>query len=162
MSQNQWAVDDGARVFRERFRGDVLQEGDVGYDEARTVWNAMIDRKPGIIARPTGTADVVTAVDFARENGVLVAVKGGGHNIAGNAVCEDGLMIDLSEMDNVRVDPTNRTARVGPGATLGDMDHETQEFGLAAPGGVISTTGVAGLTLGGWLRLAQPKIRPRS
>ena len=154
MAQDQWTIDDGARIFRERFRGEVLQQGDAGYDEARTVWNAMIDRRPGLIARPTGPADVMTAVDFARENDVLVAVKGGGHNIAGNAVSESGLMIDLAEMDTVRVDPTEQTARVGPGATLGDMDHETQAFGLATPGGVVSTTGVAGLTLGGgfgWL-----------
>ena len=141
-------------MFGERFRGELLRRGDEGYDEARTVWNAMIDREPGFIARPTGTADVVAAVNFARENDVLVAVKGGGHNIAGNAVCEGGLMIDLSEMDDVRVDPTDRTVRVGPGATLGDVDHETQLFGLATSGGVVSTTGVAGLTLGGgfgWL-----------
>ena len=154
MEQDHWTVDNGAQVFRERFRGDLLREGDEGYDEARTVWNAMIDRKPALIARPTGAADVITAVNFARENDMLVSVKGGGHNVAGNAVCEDGLMIDLAEMDNVHVDTETRTVRVGPGATLGNMDHETQAFSLAAPGGVVSTTGVAGLTLGGgfgWL-----------
>lgn len=147
---NETAVE----VFRQRFRGTLLRPGDESYDDARSVWNAMIDRKPALIAQPTGAADVMSAVDYAREHDMLVSVKGGGHNIAGNAVCEGGLMIDLSEMDNVRVDPEERTVRVGPGATLGDMDHETQAFGLAAPGGVVSTTGVAGLTLGGgfgWL-----------
>ncbi|RBI62221.1 FAD-linked oxidase [halophilic archaeon] len=145
------------QTFRDRFRGDVLREGDEGYDEARTVWNAMIDRTPGLIARPVGTADVVTAVSHARENDLVLSVKGGGHNVTGNAVCEDGLMIDLSEMDDVRVDPKAQTVRVGPGATLGDMDHETQAFGLATPGGVVSTTGVAGLTLGGGLGWLSPK-----
>ena len=142
------------QTFRERFRGEVLQEEDGGYDEAREVWNAMIDRHPALIARPTGAADVMTAVAFAHENDVLLSVKGGGHNIAGKAVADGGLMLDLSEMNDVRVDPETQTVRVGPGATLGDMDHETQAFGLAVPGGVVSTTGVAGLTLGGgfgWL-----------
>nr|WP_218836313.1 FAD-binding oxidoreductase [Halobaculum salinum] len=114
----------------------------------------MIDRKPAVIVRPTGAADVITAVDFARESDLPLAVKGGGHNVAGNAVCDDGLMIDLSLMSSVRVNPAAQTARVGPGATMADLDHETQAFGLATPGGVISTTGVAGLTLGGgigWL-----------
>ncbi|WP_227380494.1 FAD-binding oxidoreductase [Haladaptatus halobius] len=154
MAQDHWTIDDAAQTLRERFRGDLLRQGDEDYDEVRTIWNAMIDRKPGLIARPTGAADVVTAVDFARENDRVTAVKGGGHSVAGNAVCDGGLMIDLSNMNDVRVDPTAHTVRVGPGATLGDMDHETQAFSLAAPGGVVSTTGVAGLTLGGgfgWL-----------
>lgn len=152
--RDQTLNETAAQVFRERFRGEVLREDDEGYDEARQVWNAMIDRYPALIARPTGTADVMTAVAFAHENDVLLSVKGGGHNIAGKAVADEGLMLDLSEMNNVRVNPEAQTARVGSGATLGDMDHETQAFGLAAPGGVISTTGVAGLTLGGgfgWL-----------
>ena len=142
------------QTFRERFRGEVLREEDGGYDEAREVWNAMIDRHPALVAHPTGAADVMTAVAFAHENDVLLSVKGGGHNIAGKAVADGGLMLDLSEMDNVHVDLETQTVRVGPGATLGDMDHETQAFGLAVPGGVVSTTGVAGLTLGGgfgWL-----------
>lgn len=141
-------------TFSERVHGEVLQSGDEGYDEARTVWNAMIDKEPAVIARCTGAADVITAVDFAREHELLLAVKGGGHNVAGKGVCEGGLMIDLSPMNAVRVDPDERTARVGPGVTMGELDHETQAFGLATPGGVISTTGVAGLTLGGgwgWL-----------
>ncbi|TYL37474.1 FAD-linked oxidase [Natronococcus pandeyae] len=154
MAHGKRAEDGSVAAFEERLRGELLSEGNDGYDEARTVWNGTIDRKPELVARPTGAADVVAAVDFARETDRLVSVKGGGHSVAGSAVCEGGLMIDLSGMREVRVDPTARTVRVGPGATLGDMDHETQAFGLATPGGVVSTTGVAGLTLGGgfgWL-----------
>ena len=135
-------------------RGSLLREGDSGYDESRTIWNGMIDRRPALVARCTGAADVMRAVDFARENGLMLAVRSGGHNIAGNAVCEGGMMIDLSRMNLVRVDPQARIAHVGAGATLGDLDHETQAFGLAVPVGINSTTGVAGLTLGGgfgWL-----------
>jgi len=135
-------------------RGTLLQPGDSGYDEARTIWNAMIDRKPALIARCTGAADVSKAVSFAAEHGLLTAIRGGGHNIAGNAVCEGGFMIDLSLMKSVWIDPGSRKAHVGPGATLGDVDHETQAFGLALPVGINSTTGVAGLVLGGgfgWL-----------
>jgi FAD/FMN-containing dehydrogenase len=155
MSRTAPPADDTAtEEFRQAVRGDVLSEGDPVYDEARSVWNAMIDRKPALIVRATGAADVMYAVDYARENDLLLSVKGGGHNIAGSAVCEGGLMLDCSGMTDVRVDPVARIARVGPGATLGDVDHETGAFGLAAPGGVVSTTGVAGLTLGGgfgWL-----------
>jgi FAD/FMN-containing dehydrogenase len=135
-------------------RGPLLRADDEGYDESRTIWNAMIDRRPALIVRCTGTGDVIHAVKFAREHGLLVAVHGGGHNIAGNAVCDGGLMIDLSSMRQVTVDPETRAVHVGPGATLGDLDHETQAFGLAVPVGINSTTGVAGLTLGGgfgWL-----------
>ena len=138
-------------TFRDQLRGEVFQPGDDGYDEARTVWNAMIDREPSVIARCTGAADVITAVDFARDSDLLLSVKGGGHNVAGTAVCDDGLMIDLSPMDSVRIDPDRQTARVGGGALWGDVDHETQAFGLATTGGIVSTTGVAGLTLGGGL-----------
>jgi FAD/FMN-containing dehydrogenase len=135
--------------FAEQVNGEVLQPGDEGYDDARTVWNAMVDREPAVIVRCTGTADVMAAVDFARDMDLLLSVKGGGHNVAGRAVCDGGLMIDLGEMDGVRVDPAERTARVGAGATWGDFDHEAQTFGLATTGGIVSTTGVAGLTLGG-------------
>lgn len=135
--------------FGDQVRGAVLQEGDDGYDEARSIWNGMIDKRPGLIARCSGTADVVTAVDFARENDLDLSVKGGGHNVAGKSVCEGGVMIDLSPMDTVRVDPATKTARVGPGATWGDFDHEAQAFGLATTGGFDSRTGIAGLTLGG-------------
>jgi len=135
-------------------RGNVCLAEEPGYDEARTIWNAMIDRHPGAVVRCRGAADIIRAVRFAREHGLLTAVRGGGHNIAGNAVCEGGLLIDLSLMRSVRVDPFHRTAQVEPGATLGDFDKEAQAFGLATPLGINSTTGVAGLTLGGgfgWL-----------
>ncbi|MFB6188842.1 MAG: FAD-binding oxidoreductase [Halapricum sp.] len=148
-------LDDGVVCdLRAEFRGQVLLPQDEGYDEARMVYNGMIDRRPALVVRPTGVADVVLAVDFAREHELLVAVKGGGHNIAGNAVCDDGLMIDLGHMAGVRVDPDTRTVHVGPGALLGDLDHETAPFGLVAPAGVDPATGVAGLALGGgfgWL-----------
>ncbi|WP_336343221.1 FAD-binding oxidoreductase [Halalkalicoccus ordinarius] len=124
---------------------------DADYDDARAVWNGMIDKRPALIARCRGVADVITAVNFARENDLLVAVRGGGHNVAGTAVCDGGLVIDLSEMRGVRVDPEARTAWVQAGATWADVDHETQAFGLATPGGLVSETGVAGLTLGGGL-----------
>lgn len=140
--------------LREAVRGEVLLPVNPGYDAAREVWNAMIDRRPALIVRCAGTADVIRAVDLAREHGLLLSVCGGGHNVAGAAVCDGGLMIDLSRMRSVYVDPTTRRARVQGGATWGDVDHETQVFGLAVPGGVVSTTGVGGLTLGGgigWL-----------
>jgi FAD/FMN-containing dehydrogenase len=135
-------------------RGPVLLQGSEGYENTRRVWNGMIDRRPAIIARCVGTADVASAVNFAREHDVLVAIRGGGHNVAGNAVCDGGLMIDLSQMRSVHVDPKARRARAAGGATWGDFDAETQAFGLATTGGLISDTGVAGLTLGGgigWL-----------
>jgi FAD/FMN-containing dehydrogenase len=140
--------------FRAKFRGAVLTAGDDGYESARQVWNAMIDRRPAMIARCAGVADVIQAVNLARERHLLVSVRGGGHNVAGNAVNEGGLVIDLSPMKSVRVDPRRRTARVEPGCLFGELDRGTQAFGLAVPGGIVSTTGVAGLTLGGgmgWL-----------
>lgn len=130
-------------------RGRVLRPDDADYEDARRVWNGMVDRRPALIVRCRGTADVVAAVDHAREHGLEVSVRGGGHGVAGKAVCEGGVMIDLSPMDGVKVDPDARIARVGPGATLGQLDHECQAFGLATTGGVDSRTGVAGLTLGG-------------
>jgi FAD/FMN-containing dehydrogenase len=141
-------------AFKSSLRGELLLPGDEGYDEARAVWNGMIDKRPALIARCTGVADVIDAVNFARTNNLLVSVRGGGHNVAGKAVSDGGLMIDLSLMKGIRVDPKARTARAQPGATLGDLDRETQAFGLAAPAGIVSTTGIAGLTLGGgigWL-----------
>lgn len=132
-----------------RIRGEVLGPNDAGYDAARKVWNGMVDKRPGLIVRCAGTADVMVAVRFARKHDVEVSVRGGGHNIAGKSVSEGGLMIDLSGMRSVHVDPATRTARVEGGATLRDLDHETQAFGLATTGGVVSHTGVAGLTLGG-------------
>jgi FAD/FMN-containing dehydrogenase len=142
---------DGSAVqtLYDRMRGPVLDSSDEGYDDARSLWNGMFEKHPSIVARCTGAADVMAAVDFAREHDLLLAVKGGGHSLAGKSVCDDGLLIDLSPMDGVRVDPDSQTARVGPGTTWGDFDHEAQAFGLATTGGVDSRTGVAGLTLGG-------------
>ena len=137
-----------------RLRGSVLESDNAAYNEARSVWNAMIDRRPGLIVRCAGASDVVHAVRFAREHSLLVSVRGGGHNIAGNAVCDGGLLIDLSQMRSVRVDPSVQRAWVEPGALLADVDKETQSFALALPTGINSTTGIAGLTLGGgfgWL-----------
>jgi FAD/FMN-containing dehydrogenase len=135
-------------------RGRLLSPGSADYDAARTIWNAMIDRRPAIIARCATAEDVAVAVQFAAAHDLLVSVRGGGHGIAGNAVCDGGMMIDLSAMNDVHVDPQARTARVGPGATLAALDRATQAYGLATPVGINSTTGVAGLTLGGgfgWL-----------
>ncbi len=137
-------------------RGQLLRPDDPGYDGARKIWNGMIDKRPSLIARCEGVADVVHCVDFAYENNLLLAVRGGGHNLAGNAVCDGGLMMDLSRMKSVRVDPARRTARAEPGVTWSEFDRETQAFGLATTGGQISTTGIAGLTLGGgWGYLAR-------
>jgi FAD/FMN-containing dehydrogenase len=140
--------------LREIVAGDVLEPGSPGYDEARSVWNGMIDRRPAVIVRCAGAEDVAAAVRFAREKGIPLAVKGAGHNIAGSAVIDDGLVIDLSGLRGVEVDAASMSARVQPGATLGDIDAVTQEHGLAVPTGINSTTGIAGLTLGGgfgWL-----------
>lgn len=136
-------------AFSSNLRGEVLRPDHIGYEGARKVWNGMIDKRPALIVRCAGVADVLDAVKFARDHNLLVSVRGGGHNIAGKAVCNGGLMIDLSRMRTVQVDPVKRTARVEGGATLGDLDHETQAFGLATTAGVVTHTGVAGLTLGG-------------
>jgi FAD/FMN-containing dehydrogenase len=140
--------------LRAGVRGSVLAPGDAQYDEARSIWNAMIDRKPSVIVRCSGAADVRHAVRFAAKHSLLVSVRGAGHNIAGKALADGAILIDLSGLRSVHVDPQARIARVCPGATLGDVDHETQAFGLATPTGINSTTGIAGLTLGGgfgWL-----------
>lgn len=145
---------ESVQALRSALRGRLLTARDPGYDEERSIWNAMIDRRPGLIARCAGASDVVRAVNFAKERNLLVSIRGVGHNIAGNAVCDGGLMISLTGMKSVRVDLRARTARVEPGVTLGELDHETQAFGLATPVGINSTTGIAGLTLGGgfgWL-----------
>lgn len=133
----------------ETVRGAVLTPGAPGYDEARSIWNALIDRRPALILQCSGAADVVDAVNFAREQGLALSIKAGGHNVAGNAVNDGGVVIDLSQMRGVHVDPDSGIVRVQGGATWGDCDRETQLFGLAVPGGVVSTTGVAGLTLHG-------------
>jgi FAD/FMN-containing dehydrogenase len=149
-------LDEGTiEEFRGRLRGPLLTAADSDYDEARAVRNGLIDRHPALIARCSGTADVVECITFARDRGLRLSVRGGGHNVAGNAVNDGGLVIDLSDMRGVYVDPEVRTVRAQGGATWGDVDPETQVFGLATPGGVISSTGIAGLTLHGgigWLR----------
>jgi FAD/FMN-containing dehydrogenase len=137
------------RKFKESLRGELILSEDPGYDDARSIWNAMIDRRPALIARCLGVADVVTCVNFARENGIILSIKGGGHNISGLAVCEGGLMLDMSRMRGVWVDPNTRIAHAQAGCLLGDVDRETQVHGLAAVLGFISNTGIAGLTLGG-------------
>jgi FAD/FMN-containing dehydrogenase len=142
--------------LKANLRGELLRPGDETYDETRTVWNGMIDHRPALIARCAGVADVIGTVSFARDHDLLVSVRGGGHNIAGKGVCTGGLMIDLSRMRSVAVDPLNRTARVEGGATLGELDGATQASGLATTAGVVTHTGVAGLTLGGGVgRLAR-------
>ena len=135
--------------FKASLRGELIQNNDEGYDNARKVYNGMIDRHPRLIARCADVADVVTAVNFGRQSDMLIAVRGGGHNAGGLGVCDDGLVIDLSPIKYTRVDPAAQTVRVGGGSTWGDVDHATHAFGLAVPSGFISTTGVGGLTLGG-------------
>ncbi|HEY5647111.1 MAG TPA: FAD-binding oxidoreductase [Pseudomonadales bacterium] len=141
---SQWLA-----TLSEKVRGELIVAGDPGYDAARSIWNGMIDKHPTVIVRCRGVADVIAAVNCAREAGVPLSVKGGGHNVAGKAICDNGLVIDLSLMNAVRVDPAARRARAGAGALWQDFDHEAQAFGLTTTGGVVSSTGVAGLTLGG-------------
>ena len=135
--------------FRETLRGELIRPDDSGFDEARAIYNDMIDKEPGLIAECTSVADVIAAVDFGREHELDIAIRSGGHNGPGLALVEDGLVIDLSEMTGIRVDPDARAVRVGAGCTWGDVDHATHPFGLATVSGIISTTGVGGLTLGG-------------
>ena len=137
--------------LRARFRGALLRPGEEGYEEARRVWNGAIDRRPALIARCAGADDVVEALRFARERELLVSVRGGGHSVAGHAVCDAGLMIDLSLMKSIEVDPEARVARAAGGVLWGELDRATQGFGLATTGGIISHTGIGGLTLGGGL-----------
>ncbi len=144
----------GLRAFLAAIRGTALKPGDAGYDEARRVWNGMIDRRPAVIVRCSGTADIIACINFAREQGLPLAVRGGGHNVAGTAVCDSGLVVDLSALKSIEVDPEARTVRAQPGLLWGEFDRETQAFGLATTGGIVTHTGIAGLTLGGgigWL-----------
>jgi FAD/FMN-containing dehydrogenase len=149
LSQNTGLAAEALGQLKGGLRGEVLLAGEPGYDQARQVWNNMIDRKPALIVRCRGAADVIAAVNFARENNLQVAVRGGGHSVVGHSVCDGGLMIDLSLMKSVRVDPVARTARAEGGCTWHDVDFETQAFGLAVTGGQVSHTGIGGLTLGG-------------
>jgi FAD/FMN-containing dehydrogenase len=135
--------------FQANLHGDLIQPSDARYEGARKVFNGMIDRRPALIVRCAAVADVIAAVKLARETNTVVAVRGGGHGVTGNAVCNDGLVIDLSAMKRVRVNPDNRTARAEGGTTWGDFDRETQAFGLTTTGGIVPSTGIAGLTLGG-------------
>ncbi|HEX6769118.1 MAG TPA: FAD-binding oxidoreductase, partial [Candidatus Binatia bacterium] len=147
-------LSDSIDKLRGALRGRVLSPDDNGYDEARQIWNAMIDRRPAVIVQPADGADVAPTIKFARENTLEISVRGAGHNIAGNALCNNGLTIDFSNMKRVRVDAGKKLAYVEPGATLADFDGATQLHGLATPVGINSTTGIAGLTLGGgfgWL-----------
>ncbi len=141
-------------ALKSKLKGKVVMPDDPGYDAARKIWNAMIDRKPAVIVQCAVAADVPHSIAFASDNGLEISIRGAGHNIAGNSVCNRGVMIDFSKMRNVHVDPEKKRAHVEPGATLGDMDKATQAYGLATPSGINSTTGIAGLTLGGgfgWL-----------
>ncbi|MEE8177667.1 MAG: FAD-dependent oxidoreductase, partial [Acidobacteriota bacterium] len=139
------------KEFQGSLRGELLRPGDNGYDADRKVFNAMIDKRPALIAHCSGAADAIACVNFAREHEVLVSVRGAGHNVAGWSLCDGGLVIDLSRMKGVWINPAARTVRVEPGVTWGEVNHDLQTFGLAATGGFIGTTGVSGLTLGGGL-----------
>jgi FAD/FMN-containing dehydrogenase len=142
------------KAFRSGFNGEVFERADVGYDEARQIWNASVSKYPAVIARCSGVADVIAALNFGRANNLLTAIRGGGHNVGGRALCDDGLVIDLSRMKSVFVDNGTQRVRVQGGATLGDIDRETHVFGLAVPCGIVPKTGIGGLTLGGgvgWL-----------
>ena len=136
-------------AFQQNLRGRLIQPTDADYDTARALYNGMIDKRPRLIARCVDTADVIAAVNFARDQNVLVAIRGGGHNGPGLGSCNNGLVIDLSMMKSVRVEPATKTVRVEPGCTSGDVDHATHALGLAVPLGIVSSTGVAGFTLGG-------------
>src|ERR1700693_317275 len=142
-------TDQSVSTLQQSLRGRLIGPGDADYDAARALYNGMIDKRPRLIARCVDVADVIAAVNFGRDNELRIAIRGGGHNGPGLASVDDGLVIDLSSMRGVRVDPAARTARVGAGCTQGDVDHATHAFGLAVPAGIISTTGIAGLTLSG-------------
>jgi len=140
--------------FKSAFQGKVFEPADAGYNDARRIWNASVDKHPRLIARCSGVADVIAAVKFARANKLVTAIRGGGHNVGGRALCDEGIVIDLSGMRSVYVDSEKQIVRVQGGATLGDVDRETHVFGLAVPSGIVPKTGIGGLTLGGgvgWL-----------
>src|SRR5207248_1033692 len=146
-TMNRAGIDERAlETLAAGYRGEIVRPDDPSYEEHRQVWNGSIDRHPAVIARCTGVADVIAAVRFGRETGLPVAVRGGGHSFPGQSVCDDGLVIDLSLMRGVRVDPEARTVRAQAGVLLGELDRETQQFGLAVPAGIVTHTGMAGLT----------------
>jgi FAD/FMN-containing dehydrogenase len=142
-------TDTAVAALEQTLRGRLIRPTDADYDSARALYNGMIDKRPALIARCANVADVIAAVNFARTEDLLLAIRGGGHNGPGLGSCNDGLVIDLSGLKSVRVDPDTRTVRVEPGCTSGDLDHATHAFGLAVPLGIVASTGVAGLTLGG-------------
>jgi FAD/FMN-containing dehydrogenase len=155
IDENRTVASENVDAFAAKLSGELIRPGDAGYDSAREIWNGMIVRRPALIARCASADDVAASVRFARDNDLVLAVRGGGHNVAGHALCDGGLVIDLKAMNHVEVDPEGRTVRAEGGCTLGDVDRETQRFGLAAPLGVVTATGIAGLTLSGgmgWLR----------
>ena len=145
--------------LQDGFRGELLRPQDPAYEDARKVWNGSINRFPALIARCAGVADVIAAVRFARDTGLLVAVRGGGHSYPGLSVCDGGIVIDLSLMKGIRVDPEARTVRAQAGVLLGELDRETQAFGLAVPSGIVTHTGLSGLTLGGGINWLQAQVR---
>ena len=153
--QGHWGMPTGipleeavVQEFAANLRGELIRPEDQGYDSTRAVFNGMIDKRPAMIVRCAGPADVIQGVNFARTHDILLSVHGGGHSVAGNAVCDGGLMLDLSPMKGVRIDPARRSAQAQADMTLGEFDHETQALGLATTLGVVSVTGIAGLTLG--------------
>ena len=150
-------ADKGRLELEPGFRGEAIRPGDDGYDGARAVWNGSIDKRPALIVRPRGAADVIDAVNLARESRLPLAVRCGGHSVAGNGTVDGGILIDLSALKGVRVDPDARTARVNGGVLVGELDRETQLFGLATPSGRVTTTGVGGFTLGGGYGWLTPK-----
>ena len=147
-------------TLQQSLRGRLIGPSDADYDAARALYNGMIDKRPRLIARCVDVADVIAAVNFGRDQGLLVAIRGGGHSGPGLGSCNDGLVVDLSMMKSVRVDQASRTVRVDAGCTSGDVDHATHAFGLAVPFGIVSTTGVAGLTLGRGHRVPHTQVRP--
>ena len=150
------------KELKTNLRGGLIEPGDQAYDEARKVYNGMIHKRPRLIARCADAADVIHSVNFSREHNLLLAMRSGGHNAGGLGICDDGLVIDLGPIKYARVDPAARTVTVGAGCTWGDVDHATHAFGLATPSGIVSTTGVGGLTLGGGIAICEQSLHPGS